>query len=156
MGNPELKIIKDKEQIFEVGVSDLELIKSVSKITKREQQNLIQTIFDLGLKVWKISNVEVDYQKLEDQREKILRTFEAASKNAEINLSELTDKLLKGKNGRLALAVDRESKNLENQLSQLFATDNKKSVPSKIEKVVEEQYDELDVSYLVVNMKYEK
>ena len=66
MGNPELKIIKDKEQIFEVGVSDLELIKSVSKITKREQQNLIQTIFDLGLKVWKISNVEVDYQKLED------------------------------------------------------------------------------------------
>ena len=41
MGNPELKIIKDKEQIFEVGVSDLELIKSVSKITKQEQQNLI-------------------------------------------------------------------------------------------------------------------
>ena len=45
--------------------------------------------------------------------------------------------MLKGKNGRLALAVDREAKNLEKQLGQLFESDNKKSVPSKIEKVVE-------------------
>ena len=52
-------------------------------------------------------------------------------------MSDLTDKLLKGKNGRLALAVDREAKNLEKQLSQLFESDNKQSVPSKIEKVVE-------------------
>lgn len=137
MGNPKLTVIKDKEQTFEIAVSDVDLIKSLSKVKKQEQRNLIQTIFELGLKVWKISNVEVDYQKLEDQREKILTTFEAASKNAENNLSDLTDKLLKGKNGRLALAVDRESKNLENQLTQLFETNNKKSVPSKIEKVVE-------------------
>jgi hypothetical protein len=137
MGKPELTVIKDKEQKFEIKVADAELTKSISKINKGEQDTLIQTIFELGLKVWKISKVEVDYQKLEDQREKIITTFETASKNAENNLSDLTDKLLKGKNGRLAVAVDRESKNLENQLTQLFETDNKKSVPSKIEKVVE-------------------
>ena len=137
MGKPELKVVESKNQKFDIGVQDKELLKSISKLSKKDQKNLIQTIFDLGLKVWKISNVEVDYQKLEDQREKIVTTFENASKSAETNLSELTDKLLKGKNGRLALAVDREAKNLEGQLTKLFTTDNKKSVPSKIEKVVE-------------------
>ena len=66
MGNPKLTVIKDKEQTFEIAVSDVDLIKSLSKVKKQEQKNLIQTIFELGLKVWKISNVEVDYQKLED------------------------------------------------------------------------------------------
>ena len=70
-------------------------------------------------------------------KRKNVNSFQNASKSAESNLSDLTDKLLKGKNGRLALAVDREAKNLEKQLSQLFESDNKQSVPSKIEKVVE-------------------
>ena len=143
MGKPELKVVESKNQKFDIGVQDKELLKSISKLSKKDQKNLIQTIFDLGLKVWKISNVEVDYQKLEDQREKIVTTFENASKSAETNLSELTDKLLKGKNGRLALAVDREAKNLEGQLTKLFTTDNKKSVPSKIEKVVEKTVSEV-------------
>ena len=87
MGKPELKVVESKNQKFDIGVQDKELLKSISKLSKKDQKNLIQTIFDLGLKVWKISNVEVDYQKLEDQREKIVTTFENASKSAETNLS---------------------------------------------------------------------
>lgn len=137
MSNTKLKVIDNKELKFNVTLDDVELLQSLSKTTKSEKQKIVQTIFELGLKIWKIQSVEVDYQKLDDQREKIVKSFESASKNAESNLSDLTDKLLKGKNGRLALAVDREAKNLEKQLGQLFESDNKKSVPSKIEKVVE-------------------
>ena len=137
MSNTKLKVIDNKELKFNVTLDDIELLQSLSKTTKSEKQKIVQTIFELGLKIWKIQSVEVDYQKLDDQREKIVKSFESASKNAESNLSDLTDKLLKGKNGRLALAVDREAKNLEKQLGQLFESDNKKSVPSKIEKVVE-------------------
>ena len=137
MSNTKLKVIDNKELKFNIKLDDVELLQSLSKTTKTEQQKIVQTIFELGLKIWKIQSVEVDYQKLDDQREKIVNSFQNASKSAESNLSELTDKLLKGKNGRLALAVDREAKNLEKQLSQLFESDNKKSVPSKIEKVVE-------------------
>ena len=137
MSNTKLKVIDNKELKFSITLDDVELLQSLSKITKSEKQKIVQTIFELGLKIWKIQSVEVDYQKLDDQREKIVKSFESASKNAESNLSDLTDKLLKGKNGRLALAVDREAKNLEKQLGQLFESDNKKSVPSKIEKVVE-------------------
>ena len=137
MSNTKLKVIDNKELKFSITLDDVELLQSLSKTTKSEKQKIVQTIFELGLKIWKIQSVEVDYQKLDDQREKIVKSFESASKNAESNLSDLTDKLLKGKNGRLALAVDREAKNLEKQLGQLFESDNKKSVPSKIEKVVE-------------------
>tara|TARA_B100000700_G_scaffold133916_1_gene149619 strand:+ start:109 stop:1374 length:1266 start_codon:yes stop_codon:yes gene_type:complete len=137
LSNTKLKVIDNKELKFNVILDDVELLQSLSKTTKSEKQKIVQTIFELGLKIWKIQSVEVDYQKLDDQREKIVKSFESASKNAESNLSDLTDKLLKGKNGRLALAVDREAKNLEKQLGQLFESDNKKSVPSKIEKVVE-------------------
>ena len=137
MSNTKLKVIDNKELKFNIKLDDVELLQSLSKTTKTEQQKIVQTIFELGLKIWKIQSVEVDYQKLDDQREKIVNSFQNASKSAESNLSDLTDKLLKGKNGRLALAVDREAKNLEKQLSQLFESDNKKSVPSKIEKVVE-------------------
>ncbi len=137
MSNTKLKVIDNKELKFSVTIDDVELLQSLSKTTKSEKQKIVQTIFELGLKIWKIQSVEVDYQKLDDQREKIVKSFDTASKNAESNLSDLTDKLLKGKNGRLALAVDREAKNLEKQLGQLFESDNKKSVPSKIEKVVE-------------------
>ena len=137
MSNTKLKVIDNKELKFNIKLDDVELLQSLSKTTKTEQQKIVQTIFELGLKIWKIQSVEVDYQKLDDQREKIVNSFQNASKSAENNLSDLTDKLLKGKNGRLALAVDREAKNLEKQLSQLFESDNKKSVPSKIEKVVE-------------------
>jgi len=135
--NTKLKIIDNNLNKFNIEISDTELLHSLSKTNKTEQQKIVQTIFELGLKIWKIQSVEVDYQKLDDQREKIVESFTSASKNAEVNLSDLTDKLLKGKNGRLALAVDREAKNLEKQIAQLFETDNKKSVPSKIEKVVE-------------------
>ncbi len=137
MSNTKLKVIDNRELKFSVTIDDVELLQSLSKSTKSEKQKIVQTIFELGLKIWKIQSVEVDYQKLDDQREKIVKSFDTASKNAESNLSDLTDKLLKGKNGRLALAVDREAKNLEKQLGQLFESDNKKSVPSKIEKVVE-------------------
>ncbi|MEL0255814.1 MAG: hypothetical protein VW930_07715, partial [Burkholderiaceae bacterium] len=137
MSNTKLKVIDNNNLKFSINVDDIELIESLSKHSKTEQQNIVQTIFELGLKIWKIQSVEVDYQKLDDQREKIVSTFETASKSAQNNLSELTDKLLKGKNGRLALAVDREAKNLEKQLSMLFESNNKASVPSKIEKVVE-------------------
>ena len=137
MSNTKLKVIDNKELKFSITLDDVELLQSLSKTTKSEKQKIVQTIFELGLKIWKIQSVEVDYQKLDDQREKIVKSFELASKNAESNLSDLTDKLLKGKNGRLALAVDREAKNLEKQMGQLFESDNKKSVPSKIEKVVE-------------------
>ncbi len=137
MSNTKLKVIDNKELKFNIKLDDVELLQSLSKTTKTEQQKIVQTIFELGLKIWKIQSVEVDYQKLDDQREKIVNSFQNASKSAESNLSDLTDKLLKGKNGRLALAVDREAKNLEKQLSQLFESDNKQSVPSKIEKVVE-------------------
>ena len=137
MSNTKLKVIDNKELKFNIKLDDVELLQSLSKTTKTEQRKIVQTIFELGLKIWKIQSVEVDYQKLDDQREKIVNSFQNASKSAESNLSDLTDKLLKGKNGRLALAVDREAKNLEKQLSQLFESDNKKSVPSKIEKVVE-------------------
>ncbi len=137
LSNTKLKVIDNNNLKFSINVDDIELIESLSKHSKTEQQNIVQTIFELGLKIWKIQSVEVDYQKLDDQREKIVSTFETASKNAQNNLSELTDKLLKGKNGRLALAVDREAKNLEKQLSMLFESNNKASVPSKIEKVVE-------------------
>tara|TARA_B100000287_G_scaffold166376_1_gene156924 strand:- start:756 stop:2021 length:1266 start_codon:yes stop_codon:yes gene_type:complete len=137
LSNTKLKVIDNKELKFNIKLDDVELLQSLSKTTKTEQQKIVQTIFELGLKIWKIQSVEVDYQKLDDQREKIVNSFQNASKSAESNLSDLTDKLLKGKNGRLALAVDREAKNLEKQLSQLFESDNKKSVPSKIEKVVE-------------------
>jgi len=137
LSNTKLKVIDNNNLKFSINVDDIELIESLSKHSKTEQQNIVQTIFELGLKIWKIQSVEVDYQKLDDQREKIVSTFETASKSAQNNLSELTDKLLKGKNGRLALAVDREAKNLEKQLSMLFESNNKTSVPSKIEKVVE-------------------
>jgi len=137
LSNTKLKVIDNKELKFSITLDDVELLQSLSKTTKSEKQKIVQTIFELGLKMWKIQSVEVDYQKLDDQREKIVKSFELASKNAESNLSDLTDKLLKGKNGRLALAVDREAKNLEKQMGQLFESDNKKSVPSKIEKVVE-------------------
>ena len=133
MSNTKLKVIDNKELKFNIKLDDVELLQSLSKTTKTEQQKIVQTIFELGLKIWKIQSVEVDYQKLDDQREKIVNSFQNASKSAESNLSDLTDKLLKGKNGRLALAVDREAKNLEKQLSQLFESDNKKSVPSKID-----------------------
>ena len=136
MSNTKLKVIDNKELKFSITLDDVELLQSLSKTTKSEKQKIVQTIFELGLKIWKIQSVEVDYQKLDDQREKIVKSFESASKNAESNLSDLTDKLLKGKNGRLALAVDREAKFRET-MGKLFESDNKKSVPSKIEKVVE-------------------
>jgi hypothetical protein len=105
--NTKLKIIDNNLNKFNIEISDTELLHSLSKTNKTEQQKIVQTIFELGLKIWKIQSVEVDYQKLDDQREKIVESFTSASKNAEVNLSDLTDKLLKGKNGRLALAVDR-------------------------------------------------
>ena len=137
MPNTKLKIVDNQQSKYNISIDDLELLQSLTKINKSEQQKIVQTIFDLGLKIWKIQSVEVDYQKLDDQREKIVKSFEIASKSAESNLSDLTDRLLKGKNGRLALAVDREAKNLEKQIGQLFESDNKVSVPSRIEKVVE-------------------
>ena len=116
MSNTKLKVIDNKELKFSITLDDVELLQSLSKTTKSEKQKIVQTIFELGLKIWKIQSVEVDYQKLDDQREKIVKSFESASKNAESNLSDLTDKLLKGKNGRLALAVDREAKNSSNNI----------------------------------------
>ena len=74
MSNTKLKVIDNKELKFSITLDDVELLQSLSKTTKSEKQKIVQTIFELGLKIWKIQSVEVDYQKLDDQREKIVKS----------------------------------------------------------------------------------
>ena len=50
MSNTKLKVIDNKELKFNIKLDDVELLQSLSKTTKTEQQKIVQTIFELGLK----------------------------------------------------------------------------------------------------------
>lgn len=136
MAKANLKVVKGKKTKLEIEVSDSEVLDSISNLKKEEQQKFIQEVFDIGVRVWRISKVDIDYQKLDVQREKLVSSFESLAKDAETNLTDMADDLLKGRNGKLAKAVSRETNTMIKEVKGLFESDSKKSVPSQIEKTV--------------------
>ena len=98
--------------------------------------------------MWKYSNNEVDYQKLDSQREDFISQVEKAGKEVEEILDDYITNLLKRKDGFLAKAITRESEKLSTDISQLFNSDNKSSVPEKIENIVKTTVDELTKQFL--------
>ena len=79
--------------------------------------------------MWKFSKSDIDYQKLDDQRDEFIVNVQKAGKEVEEVLDDYLNKILRRNDGFLAKAVSRESEKLTRDFEELFSTDKKSSVP---------------------------
>lgn len=148
MSKTTLKKIIDNGYDVNISVKDREVLTQLEKLTSTKKKQFINFLLDIGIKMWKYSNNEVDYQKLDSQREDFISQVEKAGKEVEEILDDYITNLLKRKDGFLAKAITRESEKLSTDISQLFNSDNKSSVPGKIENIVKTTVDELTKQFL--------
>jgi len=148
MTKANLKKVIDNVYNQTLSIKDKEVLNELEKLSTAKKTQFINFLFDLGIRMWKFSKNEIDYQKLDDQRDEFIVNVEKAGKEVEDILEEYINKLLRRNDGFLAKAVNRESEKLVNDFQELFNTDKKSSVPGKIEKVVTSTVDQLTKEFL--------
>ena len=148
MTKANLKKVIDNVYNETLSIKDKEVLNELEKLSATKKTQFINFLFDLGIRMWKFSKNEIDYQKLDDQRDEFIVNVEKAGKEVEDILEEYINKLLRRNDGFLAKAVGRESERLVNDFQELFNTDKKSSVPGKIETVVANTVDELTKEFL--------
>ena len=74
--------------------------------------------------------------KIRRSKTEYIQNVEKLGKDIESELKSQLDNILNSKNGTLSKAVSRESDRLTNDVQELFNSDKKSSVPTKIEKIV--------------------
>lgn len=136
MKNTQLKKVVDNLYEDSITINDKEVLEELNKLNKSKQKAFVDSLIDLGIRVWKFSRTEIDYQKLDDQRIEYINNVEQLGKNLEAEIAKQLDSIVNSKNGSLTQAVTRESDKLTNNVQELFNSDKKSSVPAKIEQVV--------------------
>lgn len=136
MKNTQLKKVVDNFYEDSITINDKEVLEELNKLNKSKQKAFVDSLIDLGIRVWKFSRTEIDYQKLDDQRIEYINNVEQLGKNLEAEIAKQLDSIVNSKNGSLTQAVTRESDKLTNNVQELFNSDKKSSVPAKIEQVV--------------------
>ena len=136
MKNTQLKKVVDNLYEDSITINDKEVLEELNKLNKSKQKAFVDSLIDLGIRVWKFSRTEIDYQKLDDQRIEYINNVEQLGKNLESEIAKQLDSIVNSKNGSLTQAVTRESDKLTNNVQELFNSDKKSSVPAKIEQVV--------------------
>ena len=149
MANRQLKKVVDNIYKESITINDKEVLQELNKLSKTKQKSFVNTLLDLGIRVWKFSRTEIDYQKLDDQRTEYIQNVEKLGKDIESELKSQLDNILNSKNGTLSKAVSRESDRLTNDVQELFNSDKKSSVPTKIEKIVNQSVSALTKEFLL-------
>ena len=120
MTNTQLKKVIDNLYKESVTINDKEVLEELNKLSKPKQKAFVDTLLDLGIRVWKFSRTEIDYQKLDDQRTEYIQKVEKLGKDIESELAAQLDNIINSKDGSLTLAVSRESDKLTNNVQELF------------------------------------
>lgn len=149
MTKPNLKKVIDNVYTENISIKDKDVLVELSNLNTNKKRQFINFLLDIGIKMWKYSKNEIDYQKLDDQRDEFISSVEKAGKEVEEILDDYITNLLKRKDGYLAKAITRESEKLNSDISELFNVDNKKSVPGQIEGIVESTVDKLTKEFLL-------
>ncbi len=119
-----------------ISIKDKEVLNEIEKLSTVKRKQFVNFLVDLGIRMWKFSKSDIDYQKLDDQRDEFIVNVQKAGKEVEDVLDDYLNKILRRNDGFLAKAVSRESEKLTRDFEELFNTDKKSSVPGKIEKIV--------------------
>jgi len=119
-----------------ISIKDKEVLHEIEKLSTVKRKQFVNFLVDLGIRMWKFSKSDIDYQKLDDQRDEFIVNVQKAGKEVEDVLDDYLNKILRRNDGFLAKAVSRESEKLTRDFEELFNTDKKSSVPGKIEKIV--------------------
>jgi hypothetical protein len=148
MTKPNLKKVIDNIYTENITIKDKDVLVELDGLNDSKKNQFINFLLDVGIKMWKYSKNEIDYQKLDDHRDEFISNVEKAGKEVEEILDEYITNLLKRKDGYLAKAITRESDKLNSDISELFNIDNKTSVPGQIEGIVESTVDKLTKEFL--------
>jgi len=149
MTNTQLKKVVDNLYKESITINDKEVLEELNKLTKTKQKVFVNTLLDLGIRIWKFSRTEIDYQKLDDQRIEYIQNVEQLGKDLESELADQLDSIINSKNGSLTQAVSRESDKLTTNVQELFNSDKKSSVPAKIEQIVSNTVASLTKEFLI-------
>ena len=148
MTKTNLKKVIDNIYTENITIKDKDVLVELDGLNDSKKNQFINFLLDVGIKMWKYSKNEIDYQKLDDHRDEFISNVEKAGKEVEEILDEYITNLLKRKDGYLAKAITRESDKLNSDISELFNIDNKTSVPGQIEGIVESTVDKLTKEFL--------
>ena len=136
MANRQLKKVVDNIYKESITINDKEVLQELNKLSKTKQKSFVNTLLDLGIRVWKFSRTEIDYQKLDDQRTEYIQNVEKLGKDIESELKSQLDNILNSKNGTLSKAVSRESDRLTNDVQELFNSDKKAQYLRRLKKLL--------------------
>ena len=62
MANRQLKKVVDNIYKESITINDKEVLQELNKLSKTKQKSFVNTLLDLGIRVWKFSRTEIDYQ----------------------------------------------------------------------------------------------
>ena len=148
MAKTKLKKVIDNVYKDTISIKDKDVLQELSDLSEAKKKAFIDFLLDLGIRMWKFSRNEIDYQKLDDQREEFIVNVQKAGKDVEDILEDYLSKLLKRKDGFLAKAVGRESERLVSEFQELFNTDKKSSIPNNLENLVTETVNKVTADFL--------
>ena len=96
--DPEIPVnIYELGLIYDITIKDKDVLQELSDLSEAKKKAFIDFLLDLGIRMWKFSRNEIDYQKLDDQREEFIVNVQKAGKDVEDILEDYLSKLLKRK-----------------------------------------------------------
>ena len=72
MAKTKLKKVIDNVYKDTISIKDKDVLQELSDLSEAKKKAFIDFLLDLGIRMWKFSRNEIDYQKLDDQREEFI------------------------------------------------------------------------------------
>ena len=95
MTKPNLKKVIDNIYTENITIKDKDVLIELDTLNASKKNQFIHFLLDVGIKMWKYSKNEIDYQKLDDHRDEFISNVEKAGKEVEEILDDYITNLLK-------------------------------------------------------------